>query len=115
MLASNFRLKQQKDFKKTFSTGKAAGSYLFVVKHSQNNVKNSRFAVIVSNKVSKKAVLRNKIRRRVKSWLLEQKENILPGQDVIIITKPKAATAEAKDIKRNLEKTFIRAKLVKNV
>ncbi|MBU0731405.1 ribonuclease P protein component [Patescibacteria group bacterium] len=115
MLASNFRLKQQKDFKKTFSTGKTASSGLFVVKYSKNSARNSRFAVIVSNKVSKKAVLRNKLRRRVKSWLLEQGTNILPGQDVIIIAKHQAAGAEINEIRKNLEKAFVRAKLIKNV
>lgn len=113
MLASNLRLKKESDFKKVFSSGKSSGSTLFVLKYAPNHLKNSRFGVVVSNKVSKKAVVRNKLRRRIKAWLQTKQADITPGIDVVIIAKPSATKADLKKIRADLKKAFIRARILK--
>ena len=57
------RLKKKKDFEEVFKKGKAVrGNFLFV-RYLKNSLQFPRFAFVVSSKVSKKAVARNRIRR----------------------------------------------------
>lgn len=114
MLSRRHRFGRQKDFQDVFADGQTAGSRIFIVKHGRNARKNSRFAVVASNKVSKKAVARNRLRRRVKAWIRENLERIRTGKDIIIIAKPAAASASPEEVKKNLAKAFQRAKLLKN-
>ncbi len=44
----------------------------------------SKIAVIISKKVSKKAVIRNKIRRLIKQWFLEHSNDFEPKMYVFI-------------------------------
>ena len=60
--------------------------------------------LIVSKKVSKKAVVRNKIKRRLRE-IFRLNQNSLDSFDIVIIAKQNAAECEYAD----LEKNFIKA------
>jgi ribonuclease P protein component len=58
-----------------------------------------RVAVVVSRKVSKSAVVRNRIRRRIYEQVRLQADRIPPGRDLIItVFSEQAATTEAAKI-----------------
>jgi ribonuclease P protein component len=87
MLPKNNRLKNKKDFESVFKKGKSFKEDFLFLKVSKNNLKNTRFGVIVSKKFSKKAVIRNQTRRKIKEAIRPLLPNIKHGLDVVIIVR----------------------------
>ncbi len=56
---------------------------LFSVKYVRNNGNESRFAFVVTKKIDKRAVIRNRIRRVFRSCIEQHLENITPGYDML--------------------------------
>jgi len=110
MLPKINRLKKDKDFEKTFKRGQGFKQGFLYIKIVKNNLDTSRFAFVVSKKFSKKAVIRNKTRRRlseiVKTKLLEVKK----GMDIIIVVMP-GAENDFQKLEETLNKLFKKAKL----
>lgn len=65
MLEKSLRLKLDADFSRVYRKGLRRHSRNFVVTQSDNTLMHPRFAVVVPKTVSKKATVRNLIRRRV--------------------------------------------------
>mgnify|MGYP001558987650 CR=1 FL=1 len=101
MLAKKFRLQIQRWLKerKKIITRK---SDFFIVKSSDNNLPYSRFGVVISSKVSKSAVKRNKIKRTIFDFIRLNKFHEIKGMDVLIIVSPKTAGLKNEEIKREL-------------
>jgi len=96
------RLKKKKDFEAVFKKGKAIiGNFLFA-KYSGNNLGFPRIAFVVSLKVSKKAVIRNRTRRVISEIVLRNLKKIQPV-DMIIIANRKILEASKDDIVRDTE------------
>ena len=84
------RLKKKKDFEGVFKKGKAVkGNFLFV-RYLKNNLEFPRFAFVVSSRVSKKAVVRNRIRRALSEAARSELKNVQP-RDIIMIADKKIA------------------------
>lgn len=103
MLPKHNRLKNKKDFDNVFKKGKKIAGKLIFLKALKNKLDFSRFGFIVSLKISKKAVVRNKIKRRLRAVIKENILNIKIGLDIIIIAKPEILDKEYKEIKNDLE------------
>ena len=84
MLPKQYRLTKNKDFARVAQQGKIIFSYALGLKYIKNNLNYSRFGIIVSLKVSKKAVIRNKIKRRIRAILKENLSNIVQGYDFLM-------------------------------
>jgi len=65
----------------------------------------SRFGIIISRRVSKKAVDRNRIKRQIFNFLREIK-NQLPIKDYLIIVHPEAAKLDKSSLKAEIAKIF---------
>jgi len=87
MLPKEYRLIKDKDFARVARYGQKAYSPELNLKWIKNNQPYSRWGIVVSLKVDKKAVVRNKIKRRLRAILREKIDSLAPGWDVIIITK----------------------------
>jgi ribonuclease P protein component len=83
MLKRQHRLKKQADFLRVFKEGKRRNYESISVTQLTNSLGVPRFAVVVSKKVSKKAVVRNKIRRSVLA-ILEPYQRLPLSEDVVI-------------------------------
>ncbi len=75
---------------------------------------NTRFGVVVSKKVSKSAVTRNRIRRRVYEWIRLNLDRIEP-ENLILIFAHTDAIAKLKypELSDQLEQLFVKAGIVK--
>ena len=89
MLAAQNRLRKTKDIELIFQKGKKAFSQFFLVRYLPNQKPYSRFAVVVSNKVSKRAVQRNLLKRRVREILRASLSQLPVGLDLVVLVSPK--------------------------
>lgn len=85
MLAKKFHLKiNQRDFRKSKKLIRRKTKY-FIADVFTNHLLFSRFGVIISQKVDKKATRRNEIKRIIMNFLRLRKFHQKPGYDVLII------------------------------
>jgi len=113
MLAKPYRLTKNKEFDQVFSKGKAYYTDCLGIKCAKNGLEISRFGILVSTKVSKKAVIRNKIKRRIRQALLPQMELLKTGYDCAIICRPAIIEKSYKDILSLLEHSLNKLRLYK--
>lgn len=78
--------------------------FIFLV----HKIPDNYFAVgfVVSKKVGK-AVVRNKIKRRIRAFLRENAQQLPSNLKMVIIAKPQAATADWQEIKQELTEFLI--------
>ena len=115
MLAIKYRLTKQKDFDNVWQTGRSSFDEALGLKASKNKLANSRFGFIVSAKISKKAVDRNKIKRQLRQVIRDSIKEIKPGYDVVIITQPAIINKEYKEIKNLVLKSLVKLRLINKV
>lgn len=106
------RLKNDKDIKTLFARGKSVFDISIGLKFCKNKLNNSRFTVVVGTKVSKKAVIRNKIKRRIRAIIEEKLPFITGGFDVMILVKKEVIKQKYPELKDQVEHILKRAKLV---
>ena len=87
MLASDYRLKKPRDIARVFKRGRFANAGALSIKYDRNGLDVSRLVIVVSKKVSKKATVRNRIRRRVSGILEERWQTVQTGYDIVITVR----------------------------
>ncbi|TAK04161.1 ribonuclease P protein component [Patescibacteria group bacterium] len=112
MLPAQNRLRHEKDIKALFSEGKGVFDALCGLKYRKNGLGSSRFAVVVGTKVSKNAVDRNRVRRRIRSVLEARLALIKPGFDVAFLTRPGVTKKDFAAIEAAVVSSLKRAKLL---
>ena len=113
MLPQDSRLQNEKDIERVYKKGKSFKEDFLVLKVVKNSLAKSRFAFIVSQKVSKKAVARNKVKRRLRETIKKQTKIITPGFDNLVIARSEAVERNFPEIEKVLIKLLKRAKLIK--
>ena len=88
MLSKKNRLKKNKDFNKIFKKGKKINEEVLLLIILKNNLKETKVGVVINKKVSKKAVIRNKIKRRIYNSIRNKLPEIEKGFDFLIIVRP---------------------------
>lgn len=101
------------DFNNLFKKGKTIAGELVFLKFRRNSIKNSRFCFVVNLKTSKKATVRNKIKRRLKDIIRNNLDNIKSGFDVAIIAKSEIVNNKYRRIKEEVESLIEKTKLYK--
>lgn len=114
MLNSHNRLKRRKDFDKVFKKGKSVFSKIIGVKALKNSTDKNRYGIIIGTKVSKSAVKRNLIKRRIRAVLREENNKLLKGYDIVIITLPEIKNADYIDISKVIYSIFKKHALYQN-
>lgn len=112
MLAKINRLKKRKDFELIFKKGKKFKEDFLVLKIIKNNLNQSRFGFIVGGKISKKATLRNKIKRRLRELVRKKLEKIKKGFDAILIAKEGLENKDFWELEEIINKLFSKAKII---
>ena len=112
MLPVKNRLKKKKDFDVVFKKGKGFREGFLSTKIIANELGYSRFGLVVGQKVSKKAVMRNKIKRRLREVIRVELPDIKQGMDVVLIALPEIAKKDFYETRKATKKIFIRAKIL---
>ena len=113
MLASKHRLSKEEDFEKVKREGQVYQSVSFgasVLRKKPN--KDSRFAFVVSTKISKLAAQRNRIKRALREAARHNLHIIGKGYDIVFLPKTNIARKSTEEIMREV-KLFIIKQLVK--
>ena len=110
MLAQKNRLRKKKDIETVFKQGDGFKQGFLYLKIRKNNLDTTRFAFVISKKFSKKAVIRNKTKRRLSEIIKTKLSETKKGMDVIIVVMP-GAENEFQKLGDTLNKLFKKAKL----
>ena len=113
MLPRQHRLTKNKDFARVAQQGKVIFGRELGLKYIKNDLAFSRFGVVVSLKISKKAVVRNKIKRRIRAILKENLSKITSGYDFMILTRLGVKDLDYSQIKDKFLRLFQKEKLIK--
>jgi len=113
MLVKNSRISKKKEFDDIFKKGKSTRGTFFILKFLKNDLKLNRFAFMVSKKISLKAVVRNKIRRRLSEAVKEFRTESDKGVDVVFLTLPAIKDKSFSEIKTETDK-FLEKIISKN-
>lgn len=106
------RLRKKEHFAKVFKHGKSAANHQFVVYVKPSpDAKPFRFGVSASKKIGN-AVVRNRIRRRVKEIVRQMEPDIKPGVDIICIVRKPALELDYAGLKKSIHHVFKRANLL---
>ena len=98
MLPKKNRLTKKTDFDAVFKNGKSIKTDFSVWKVSESHLPESRFGFVVSKKVSNKAIVRNKVKRRLRSIVFAQLKNISLSKEVVVVTLPGIEKKEFSEI-----------------
>ena len=112
MFPQKNRLSKEKDINNVFKRGRYSFAKDLGVKFLKNNFKHNRFTCIVSNKVSKKAVERNKIKRRLREIIRLIPLNLDVGIDLIVLTRPSVKELDYKETEKQIHSCFQRLGLI---
>ncbi len=110
MLPRKNRLRKKNDFKLVFKNGKTINDELFFLKVKKNNLGINRVGFVVGTKISKKATLRNKIKRRLTEVIKQNLDKIESGLDIIVVAKPKVIDKNYLEIKQSVDNLFKQVK-----
>lgn len=105
MISSLYRFHGHNSLRYVYSNGKAVRSRLATIKWVSNkHRRHSRIAVVVSKKVIKSAVSRNRIRRRIYEYIRPRIPDLSQTYDiVVIVTSSEFLTMAADELKAQLD------------
>ena len=102
MLTRDNRLSHKKDFARLFSKGRSFYGQGMMMKVVANTRSATRVGFVVSTKVSKKAVVRNLLKRRMREIVKKNIHDILGGIDIVFLTKPEIAKFSFQELEQTL-------------
>ncbi|MEA5581915.1 ribonuclease P protein component [Nodularia harveyana UHCC-0300] len=122
------RLKSRKDFQAVFREGIRRHSSHFILRALRPSglkkpsldtatddqpLCSSKFGVSISTKVSKRAVIRNRIKRQITQGLHQLLPKLNPGWRVVIVVKPTAAESKcvSQQFLQELEELLVKAEV----
>lgn len=89
MLARGFRLTRFTDFNSIFEKGLVQRSPFFSLRFLENNLFVSRFGIVISTKIDKRAVYRNYLKRQIREIIRLNLNKIKKGFDIVLIVNKK--------------------------
>jgi ribonuclease P protein component len=81
---------------------------LLVLYMAANDLDRPRLGITVSSRVGK-AVVRNRVRRRLREAMRARLDRLTPGVDLLLVARPRSAEASWGDLNAALESVLTRA------
>lgn len=103
------RIAKKEDFESIFKRGRFVRGTFISLKAKKTSFGYVRLGILAGKKVSKKAVVRNKIKRQLRGamreYILDSKASI----DVVVMPMPEIVNKSFKEIKEEVAKLFKKA------
>lgn len=112
-----YRLRHRPEFQRVYQKGRhRAGPNLSVLAYVAPNqpdvLPTTRFGIVIGKKISKKAVVRNLAKRRIRAALRQLAAQILPGKLVVISCRSGITQCDYAEILRELEKLLVALEVI---
>ncbi len=104
------RLRRQRDFQALREQGVSRAHPLLVLRTTPNKLAYSRFGFAISRRIARRAVVRNKLRRRLQD--LVRRAPVQGGWDMLFIARTAAPTATFDELQQALANVMERAKVL---
>lgn len=112
LIPKQYRLKKKSDFQKLFKLGRSYAGPYFVIYFKENEVKGqTRIGFAVSKKIGT-AVMRNKIKRRLREAVRPLIPQIKENYHIIIVARSRIRTAAFSELQKQLFNIFNKNRLV---
>jgi ribonuclease P protein component len=105
-LPKELRLRHRKDFDSVFQRGRGYNDKLLVLRILPNDLDHNRYGFVTSKRLGK-AVVRNRVRRRLREIVREAPA--AAGYDVVLSAKTTAAEAPFTDLTASVARLYDRA------
>lgn len=120
MLPTENRLRHNKDFCAVYQKGIRKNTYCLALRALRHQQKPkspllnqpTRIGISISKKVSKGAVIRNRIKRQIRAALRQILPSISRGWDIVIVVKPTAQQCNYGEFLQQLEKLLAQAEIL---
>jgi len=112
MLVKKYRLPLRTEFYRIKKKGRLYQFSFFGLLVARNELSFSRFAFIISKKVHKRAVKRNRIRRLLREAVKEFLSQSRPGFDVVFLVKKNLIDQELSAVKMAVNQAFQKSGLL---
>lgn len=109
------RLTDNKDFSSCIKTGSKVNTTYFILFYKNNFLNRSRVGLSVSKKISKFAVMRNLMKRQLRSFFYTKKILLKDGLDLVIVVKRNYTPNDYLLALRNLNNKLKEKKLIYNI
>jgi len=100
------RLKKKKDFEAVFKNGTTLKGRFLLVKTSKNHAENPKVGFIISSKVAKKAVDRNRVKRVLAEGVQKMFQKIKSDTIVLVLRVPLPREMEKEKLLNDLNLTL---------
>lgn len=105
-------LKENHLFRRLYNKGKSSAGRYVVVYCRKNGLKTNRLGITAGTKLGH-AVVRNRIRRRIREAYRLSESSFICGYDIVIVARHRAAEGEFRDISDCLMKQMEKLGLVR--
>ncbi|MBT9151862.1 MAG: Ribonuclease P protein component [Firmicutes bacterium] len=105
-----YRLKKRKEFSHVFATGRSAAGNLMVVYSLSRDGGSVRVGFSAGKKLGN-AVLRNRVRRRIKEIVRKFLPHLVPSRDLVVIVRAGAVKATCSELEKEFQLICRRLKL----
>ena len=113
MVKREQRLRTPAEFRRVRDEAPRGWSHpLLVLYVAPNDLDHTRVGITVSSRVGK-AVVRNKVRRRLREALRARLDRITPGVDLLVVARPASARATWSELNQALDGLLARAAAVR--
>ncbi|MGI6336096.1 MAG: ribonuclease P protein component [Clostridiales bacterium] len=106
-------LKENRDFRRLYQAGKSAADPFLAVYVRKNRLNVNRLGITVGTKIGC-AVVRNRVRRRIREAYRTSEDAYLQGYDIVVVARARAATAEYRQLKEGLYKCLKKLGVVRS-
>ncbi|MEL6909129.1 MAG: ribonuclease P protein component [Cyanobacteria bacterium J06643_13] len=118
-LPKTHRLGKRQDYRAVYAQGiRRYSPHLTLIALRNNDSQGAgsktatSFGISISKKVSKKAVVRNRLKRQIKGAIRTYLKGIEPGWKIVIVVKPKAIECKYEHFLRELEELLKQTKII---
>lgn len=113
MLPRKYRLRNTKNFDRVKSEGKVIQSKNFgLAVFKRKDKESSKFGFVVSTKISKKAVDRNKTKRRLREEVRKNLDKIKSGHDVVFLAKGRILDEDKEELAKEVLMAFKKVEII---
>lgn len=106
MLPQSHKVSKQREVARLAKNGRGFRSVFFMMKMIQNNLLHDRWVIVISAKVSKKAVIRNRLRRQIREIIRLDLLGRTSGFDCMLMVKQEAIGKTYDELRQDLIHTY---------